>query len=220
MPMPGTLFLDEIGELPLEAQSKFLRAIQEKAFHRVGGNQDIHVDTRLICATNQDLEAMVAQKKFRQDLFYRLSVFPLRIPPLRERRDDIIPMAKHFIMQKAKIRELNGEILTPGACRILTEYPWPGNIRELINVVERIMILKGEKLPVHSDDLAFLRTNHHQNTNEDGLIELPPQGINFDALQKNIIDQALTMSAQNQSAAARMLGLSRGRFRTLLKMVD
>mgnify|MGYP000380309612 CR=1 FL=1 len=216
----GTLFLDEIGELPLEAQSKFLRAIQEKAFQRVGGNQDIHVDTRLICATNQDLETMVAQKTFRQDLFYRLSVFPLKIPPLRERRDDIIPMAKHFIMQKAKIRELNGEVLTPGACRILTEYPWPGNIRELINVVERVMILKDEKLPVHSDDLGFLRNNHHHNGRENSLVELPPQGINFDALQKNIIDQALNMSAQNQSAAARLLGLSRGRFRTLLKMAE
>jgi len=151
----GTLFLDEIGELPLEAQAKLLRAIQEKSVQRVGSNQDIPVRCRLICATNRDLPRFVGEGGFREDLFYRLAVFPIHLPPLRERRQDIVPLVRHCL-EKLGNRRVEGEILTPAAQRLLQEYPWPGNVRELFNVVERAMIMKGGATPFSSDDFPYL----------------------------------------------------------------
>ncbi|MBF0101110.1 MAG: sigma-54-dependent Fis family transcriptional regulator [Desulfobacterales bacterium] len=216
----GTLFLDEVGDLPLEAQAKLLRVIQEKTVQRVGGNQDIVVSTRLICATNQCLEKLVESKSFRQDLYYRLAVFPVHIPPLRERKKDVIPLSHYFIKKFAKASELSKDLLTPGAVKMLMDFSWPGNVRELSNVLERAMILKSGTLPITSDDLFFLRSDLKAQIDIDGLFKLPPTGINFEALQRDIVRQALELTSNNQSAAARLLGLSRARFRTLLKMLD
>jgi DNA-binding NtrC family response regulator len=137
----GTLFLDEIGEIPLELQPKFLRALQEQEFERLGGNRTIRVDVRILAATNRDLKQMVDEGKFRSDLYYRLNVFPLTVPPLRERRQDIGLLIRFFIQRYAKKLNRGIEEISPTALEALTRYDWPGNIRELRNVVERSVIL-------------------------------------------------------------------------------
>jgi formate hydrogenlyase transcriptional activator len=137
----GTLFLDEIGEIPLELQPKLLRALQEQEFERLGGNRTIRVDIRIIAATNRNLKQMVDEGRFRSDLYYRLNVFPLTVPPLRERREDIELLTRFFTQRYArKLNRTIDEIPSP-ALQALTQYDWPGNIRELQNVVERSVIL-------------------------------------------------------------------------------
>jgi transcriptional regulator with GAF, ATPase, and Fis domain len=138
----GTIFLDEIGEMSLPLQVKLLRVLQEREFERVGGNRTIHVDVRIVAATNQDLETLVEEKRFRKDLFYRLNVIPIVIPPLRERRSDIPLLIDHFLthFNQTKHTEVSG--LAPDALHPLTEYDWPGNIRELENMIERLVVLK------------------------------------------------------------------------------
>jgi DNA-binding NtrC family response regulator len=216
----GTLFLDEIGELPLEAQAKLLRVIQERIIQRVGGNQDISVDIRLICATNQDLEKLVEKGRFRQDLYYRIAVFPIQVPPLRKRQEAIASLATFFIRRWGGLREFNGEIITPSAMRILKNYSWPGNVRELANAMERVMILKAGQLPVNSDDLKFLQGSPASTDDCAELLQLPMGGIHFETLQKRLVHQALERTAGNQSSAARLLGLTRAKFRTLVKLVE
>src|ERR1700732_422904 len=150
----GTLFLDEIGELPLELQPKLLRAIQEQEVERVGGNRTIHVDIRLIAATNRNLKQMVEEGKFRSDLFYRLHVFPLNVPSLRERRGDIPLLTRYFIQKHAQRMGRDIETIPASAFAALTRYDWPGNIRELQNVLERAVILThGPSLHVEIPEL-------------------------------------------------------------------
>lgn len=137
----GSIFLDEIGELSLPMQAKLLRVLQERSFERVGGNTPVQVDIRILAATNRDLEAMVAEGKFREDLFYRLNVFPLSIPPLRERGTDIIALAEHFAVQIAEEMGLEPLRIATPALNLLMSYRWPGNVRELENVIERAILL-------------------------------------------------------------------------------
>ena len=213
----GTLFLDEIGDLPLEAQAKLLRALQEKIVQRVGGNEPIEVDVRVVCATNQDLGSLVKQGKFRSDLFYRVDVFPLHIPPLRERMEAIVPLAEHF-MRKFRERLSERPLLTQGAKRTLMDHAWPGNVRELANAVERAVILAGEE-PVTTEHLSFLRTG----TVRTGTVEawkLSPCGLSLETLERDLIRQALEMTDNNQSAAARLLGLTRSKLRTRVKQLE
>ncbi len=213
----GTLFLDEIGDLPLEAQAKLLRALQEKVIQRVGGNRPIKVDARVVCATNQDLEDLVKKGRFRQDLFFRINVFPLHIPPLRERKEAIIPLAEHFI-NKFIERQCQGPYLTQGAKRILMEHTWPGNVRELANAVERAVIIAGAP-PISADTLSFLKNSRMQREYAEQL-RLPPEGLNLEALEKDLIRQALQATGNNQSAAARLLGLTRSKLRTRVKQLE
>ena len=150
----GTLFLDEIGEMPLELQSKLLRAIQEQELERVGGNRTIHVDIRIIAATNRDLKQMVEEGKFRSDLYYRLHVFPLNVPALRERREDIPLLTRYFVQKHAQRMGRNIESIPTSTLEALTRYDWPGNIRELQNVLERAVILtQGTSLHVEVPEL-------------------------------------------------------------------
>src|SRR5271166_3691994 len=137
----GTLFLDEIGDMPLHLQTKLLRVLQEQEFERVGGNRTIQVDVRIVAATNRDLKAMVEENKFRADLYYRLAVFPMNVPPLRERREDIAVLTRHFVQKHAKRMGRNIESIPTHAMEALTNYDWPGNIRELQNVIERSVVL-------------------------------------------------------------------------------
>lgn len=212
----GTLFLDEIGDLPLESQAKILRALQEKKFQRVGGNREIPVDVRVICATNRDLEKMVHDNQFRQDLFFRINVFPIEMPPLRSRKDDIIPLAAHFL----KFFGMNeNHELTEGACLKLMAYPWPGNVRELANVMERAMILTRDTGEITSSTLSFLHPRS-PGTNNHGLIKLPPDGIALQRVHISLVKQALAASGNNQTSAARLLGLSRAKFRVMLKNIE
>jgi len=137
----GTLFLDEIGEMPLHLQTKLLRVLQEQEFERVGGNRTIQVDVRIVAASNRDLKAMVEENKFRADLYYRLAVFPLNVPPLRERREDIASLTRYFVRKHAQRMGRNIESIPSYAVEALTNYDWPGNIRELQNVIERSVVL-------------------------------------------------------------------------------
>jgi two-component system response regulator AtoC len=152
----GTLFLDEIGDLPLALQAKILRALEEKQFERVGGTQSLHVDVRVVAATNRNLKQRVAERQFREDLFFRLSVFPIQIPPLRERVDDVLILARHFVEKFC--RDLNKTELTlaPGAIDELRAYQWPGNVRELQNCIERAVILtEGDAIHARHLSLSF-----------------------------------------------------------------
>ena len=150
----GTLFLDEIGEMPLELQPKLLRAIQEQELERIGGNRTIHVDIRIIAATNRNLKQMVEEGKFRSDLYYRLHVFPLNVPPLRERREDIPVLTRYFVQKHAQRMGRNIETIPTSTLEALTRYDWPGNVRELQNVLERAVILThGSSLHVEMSEL-------------------------------------------------------------------
>jgi formate hydrogenlyase transcriptional activator len=151
----GTLFLDEIGEIPLELQPKLLRALQEQELERLGGNRTIRVDVRIIAATNRDLRAMVEENTFRADLYYRLNVFPVHVPPLRERREDIALLTRYFVQKYAQRMGRNIESIPPHALEALTNYDWPGNIRELQNIIERSVLLSnGPELHVALPEIS------------------------------------------------------------------
>jgi formate hydrogenlyase transcriptional activator len=153
----GTVFLDEVGDIPLELQPKLLRVLQEREFERLGSNRTLHTDARLIAATNRDLAAMLEQQKFRYDLFYRLNVFPVRVPPLRDRSEDIPLLVRHFTQQFARGMNKRIETIASETMNILCEYQWPGNIRELQNVIERAVILSsGPELRL---EFSHLRTS-------------------------------------------------------------
>ena len=213
----GSLFLDEIGDLPLESQGKLLRALQEKRFHRVGGNEEIPVDVRVVCATNRNLESMVHQKMFRQDLFYRINVFPIVIPPLRQRRDDIVPIAEYLMKTFTFGKD---HVLTEGACQKLKEYPWPGNVRELANVLERCLILTRDSRRITADTLSFLQVTPKDQRSPNIRIRLPANGIALQRVQMSLVKQALEAAGNNQTTAAKLLGLSRSKFRVLLKNLN
>lgn len=200
----GTLFLDEVGELSLTAQAKLLRALQEKEFERVGGTKTLQVDVRLIAATNRNLEEMIADGRFRQDLYYRINVFPLHSPPLRERKDDIIPLATYFVDRYNKESSREAMRISPAASALLLEYAWPGNIRELQNVMERAVILCGSGDVLDASHLPFLRKG---NTPQDAIA---PTTLN-DALadlEKRLIVEALKAEQGNMIKAAERLGIT------------
>ncbi|RJP84118.1 MAG: sigma-54-dependent Fis family transcriptional regulator [Desulfobacteraceae bacterium] len=209
----GTLFLDEIGDLPQEAQAKLLRALQDKKVQRVGGNEEIPLDVRILCATNQDLSKLVQQGKFRQDLYYRINVFPVETPPLRDRIDDIVPLAEFFLKRLKGGKEVR---MTDGAIRTLQTYSWPGNVRELANAMERVMILSPGDGSVTAETLSFLRGGAGTLCAADPFT-LPPGGICLESLENDMVRQALALTGNNQSAAAALLGLTRAKFRVLAK---
>ena len=152
----GTMFLDEIGEVPLELQPKLLRVLQEREFERLGSTKTLHTDARLVAATNRDLEGLVAEQKFRADLYYRLNVFPVRVPTLGERSEDIPLLVRHFVQKYSRQMNKAIDTIPPETMTTLVEYPWPGNVRELQNVIERaVIVTKGSVLNVPGDDLGL-----------------------------------------------------------------
>ena len=213
----GTLFLDEIGDMPVGAQVKLLRFLEDARFRRVGGTTDIRVDVRVIAATNRDLDQAVADETFRSDLYYRLKVVPLRIPPLRERPDDVAPLAQYFVERLA--RDLNRDVptLTPDAIRVLEAYPWPGNVRELRNVFERALILEDtqEIGPEHLPE--EIRGCPRPAAGSGPPVSLPPEGFRLEEVERDLIQQAVTRTGGNVSRAAKLLGLSRGALRYRLE---
>jgi transcriptional regulator with PAS, ATPase and Fis domain len=201
----GTVFLDEIGDLPLPMQPKMLRVIEDKEFERIGGTSVIRSDFRLIAATNQNLEEMLADRRFRKDLFYRLNVIPLHIPPLRERREDILPLVRHFLNQAAEEAFLPEITLDSDAEDILRSYHWPGNIRELSNVLERILSsLEGNT--IHLSDLPFYLYRSRKIASK--LSTASIRDVQSRA-EKEAILHALRLTHYNKSRAAAMLGIHR-----------
>jgi DNA-binding NtrC family response regulator len=208
----GTVFLDEIGEMTPALQAKVLRFLEDKTFRRVGGSGDIHVDVRVIAATNRNLEELVQEGKFRDDLYYRLNVLRIEVPPLRVRQDDVSLLAQHFIetFSKEFKRPVHG--MSRPAEAALKAYAWPGNVRELRNLVERAMLLcEGEMLqPSDFDSLHTARAQSH--TGHAGFM-LPAEGVNLEEVERSLVVQALERAGGNQTRAATMLGLHRDQIR-------
>jgi len=202
----GTLFLDEIAELPLDLQTRLLRVLQEKMLEPVGSERSISLSVRVLAATNQPLEQRVAAGQFRQDLYYRLNVVPLLIPPLRERKEDILPLARHFLAKHSGGREWQIPLAT---AERLVHMPWPGNVRELENLCQRAALLAEE--PVFSDE--FLTVNPARAAEQPRLsldgIELPEGGVSLVDLERAILVRALEMNDYNQSSTARFLRIPR-----------
>jgi DNA-binding NtrC family response regulator len=213
----GTAFLDEIGEMGLAMQAKLLRFLEEKTFKHVGGTRDIRVDVRIVAASNRLLREAVAEGRFRADLFYRLEVIPLRLPPLRERREDVPLLAQHFLDHfNREFRKKTTEI-EPAALDRLTAHDWPGNIRELRNVIERIMILEDKPRIELADLPASIRGGVDGSADPAAHRELPLGRMTLEELERQAIVQALRRSSDNQVHAAKLLGISRDTLRYRMK---
>lgn len=201
----GTLLLDEIGDLPLTMQSKLLRVIQEREFERLGGNRVIKVDVRIIAATNKDLRGLVAEGKFRIDLFYRLNVLPINVPPLRERKQDIPLLIGHFIEKICREKNITPKIVSSETIGLLLKYSWPGNVRELENIVERTMFLaegyvvKPEALPPHIQSLGYSGEGREFKLIKDAVREV----------EKQLIVEAMQRAKGNKVMASKLLGITR-----------
>lgn len=206
----GSLFLDEIGEMPINLQAKLLRVLENGTFRRVGGTTDIKVDVRVISATNKDIKEEIASGRFREDLYYRLNVVPIHIPPLRERKEDIPLLVEHFLK---KISD-QAKKVTPEAMRILIDYPWKGNVRELENVVERVVLLT-EKEEITPAELPNEIIGYAEEIKE--IPELTKEGINLDTImtdiEKKYLLKALEKSTGVKKEAAKLLNLSFRSFR-------
>ena len=205
----GTLFLDEIGELPMPLQAKLLRVLENQSFRRLGGLKDVQINARVITATNRDLAKAVEDGHFRQDLYYRLNVIYIQIPPLRERREDVIPMANFFV--DAYNTKFNRKIegLTPEAGQMLIDHDWPGNVRELRNAIERAMILE-ETNRIRPVNLPLAVREHHGDVHA-------PVGLSLVDHEKQLIVEALKKASGNQSQAAKLLDISRDTLRYRMK---
>jgi len=202
----GTLFLDEIGDMSLGLQAKLLRVLQNKEIIRLGGREKIKIDARVLTATNRNLEMMIDQGAFRSDLYYRINIFPLPLPPLRERKEDIPELIEYFLGQ------LGEKGITAQAKMILMEYDWPGNIRELLNILERAAIVAEttidvEHLPAITSSLGEKKVT----------FEIPDEGINLDDVEKKLIIDALKKAKGNKTKAADLLGLTRRRLYSMME---
>lgn len=203
----GTLFLDAVGEMSLPLQAKVLRVLEERAFERVGGTETIRVDVRIIAATNRNLEEALRENRFREDLYFRLNVFPLRLPPLRRRREDIALLAKTFLAQYARKYEKGARELDQEALSLLLRYPWPGNVRELEHTIERAVLLSNGPIVRPEDlDLDLLAI---------GLGDGPEdEGMTLSELEREYIKRVLRRVRGHKGRAARILGINR---KTLLE---
>jgi len=201
----GTIFLDEVGELALPVQVKLLRVLQEKEVERVGGTEIIKVDVRVLAATNRELKKMVEEGTFREDLYYRLNVIPIELPPLRERKEDIAELIDYFLEKYCGEMGREKLEINKNALELLVDYEWKGNIRELENVIERLVILS-QCNAINEKDLPKEILHQDKSMSE---FELPETGINLEEVEKSLILQALRMSENNQTKAAQLLGITR-----------
>ncbi len=210
----GTLLLDEIGDLKPAMQVKLLRVLETRQFRRVGGTQDIAVDVRVIALTNKDLAAAVRAGEFRQDLYYRLKVIGVTMPPLRERKEDIEPLAEHFLESFAAEFKKPRKKLSEEALQAFRRYPWPGNARELRNAIERLVILEAD--PVICLDHLPLEIRAGLPANSPAAITLPAEGISLETVERDLVRQAMERTAGNQTRAAALLGIERDALRRRL----
>src|SRR5829696_3663386 len=204
----GSLFLDEIGDMSPSTQAKILRVLQEHEFERLGGTRTLRVDVRLIAATNRDLSAMVQSGQFREDLYYRLNVVAIEMPPLRERKDDIVPLANSFIKRFSAELKKRIDGLEPDAQKLLMRYNWPGNIRELENAIERAMLL-AEGRAIVGDDLRLGETSSAgPGRDHAAIVKIPPTGVPLEDIERHALVEALKMSNWVQKDAAELLSIS------------
>jgi two-component system NtrC family response regulator len=203
----GTLFLDEVGEIPLALQPKILRVLQSGDVDRLGADRPVRVDVRIVAATHRNLEQLASDGTFREDLYYRLAVIPLIVPPLRDRRDDIPLLAEHFLRRMEDKTGRSGLRIPPEAFSLFDRYPWPGNVRELENTIERLVVLSREdQLGVQSLPDKIRGVGDPAGATG---IKLPPQGVRLDELERDLIGQALERNGGNRTKAAKDLGLTR-----------
>lgn len=202
----GTLLLDEVSEIPLELQPKLLRALQEQQFERVGGIVPVQVDVRLIATSNRNMKEEVERKRFREDLYYRLNVVPIHLPPLRERPEDILPLAEYFLERLCKLCGKPPPLLSAEACSLLRSHCWPGNVRELANVIERCVVMHtSHVIGAEQVQLDFPSSRH------------VPVGLSLHDMEKRLILETLAATAQNKTKAARILQISVRTLRNKLK---
>lgn len=222
----GSIFLDEIGDLPIDAQSKLLRVLQEQEFQRLGSSETVRVDVRVIAATNVNLEQAVKERRFREDLYYRLNVVPIHLPPLRERRDDI-PRLLQFFLEKIRAAEsAQPKQISEEAIAYLQQRDWPGNIRQLEHAVQMAFALSGERCILTPSDFR-VRQNQPTEINSAPPVQTPEltrEGINFDevvsSLELSLLDQALRMSNGNKARAADLLGIKRTTLLAKMKSLE
>lgn len=226
----GTLFLDEIGEMETSLQAKLLRVLEEGAFRRVGGLKDLSLDVRVIAASNRDLKEGSEAGGFRLDLYYRLAVILIEVPPLRDRGDDVILLAEYFIARFNEQLKRRVQGLSPEAADVFRAYRWPGNIRELRNVIERVMILEDGDLITTAYlprglasgrvRVAVVSPEQDSDQGKARLFELPTDGVSLDEVEMSLVRQAMARSGGNQTRAAEMLGISRDQLRYRLKKLE
>ncbi|CAM2007519.1 sigma-54-dependent transcriptional regulator [Acanthopleuribacter pedis] len=212
----GTLFLDEIGEMPLETQAKLLGFLESRRFRRVGGTRDIAVDLRIVAATNQNMDQLIDEKKFREDLYYRLNVIEIDMPSLRSRAADIPLLCRFFVDHFNRKFKKTIQGISDDALTYLSRYAWPGNVRELRNVVERAMILSQNKV-LQPDDFPLRRRKSADAPAGNEGFSLPPEGIPLDTVEETLVRQALERTEGNQTKAAKLLSLSRDQLRYRMK---
>jgi two-component system response regulator AtoC len=204
----GTVYLDEISEMTPALQAKLLRVLEEKAFKRVGGAQDVRVDVRVIAATNREIEQAVSQGQFRADLFFRLNVLTVRLPPLRDRHGDVPLLVEHFIRTFSQEFRKPVSEAAPATLQALQAHHWPGNVRELRNVIERAVLLTEHEV-LQVEDLGGLAARDPSASP----FRLPPEGVRFESLEQDLVRQALERAGGNQTRAAALLGMNRDQIR-------
>ena len=209
----GTIFLDEIGDVPGSIQVKLLHVLQDRQFDRLGGTKTLKVDVRVIAATNQDLRAALEQGTFRQDLYYRLNVVPISIPPLRERKEEIPYLVDYFIARFARESDKPLTGITSAALQLLADFHWPGNVRELENIIERAVALSTGTVIDTADIRLDISTSAPAAAASGGSAPFPPEGMTLEQFEDEIIREALRRAGGNKSQAARLLGLSRNALR-------
>jgi DNA-binding NtrC family response regulator len=208
----GTVLLDEIGEISPPTQVKLLQVIEEKSYVRVGGTETLHCDVRLVAATHRNLESMIGDGEFREDLFYRLNVFPIEMPPLRARGNDLVLLVRHHLSQRGR----TADAISSDALALLLAHPFPGNVRELENLLDRAMILAGSRVIGRGDFPSLDKALPHTGS-PPPVVSIPDEGLSLEALEKTLIEQALSKAGGNKSQAARLLGLTR---RTLYSRME
>jgi PAS domain S-box-containing protein len=214
----GTLFLDEIGEIPLTLQAKLLRVLEEQSFRRLGGLKDIHVDLRFIAATNKNLREAVKEGAFRQDLYFRLNVIQIMIPPLRERTEDVLPLAQFFIEHYNRKFKRRIEGLSPEAEALLMSHDWPGNVRELRNAIERAMILEeSSSITPPSLPISISHSEFRPMAAPEPNLEIPDSGLSLVDSERQLLARALEKTGGNQTQAARLLRITRDTLRYKMK---
>jgi DNA-binding NtrC family response regulator len=220
----GTLFLDEIGDLPLELQAKLLRVLQERELQRLGSSETVKVDVRVVAATNADLAAMVREGRFREDLYYRINVVPLAMPPLRERGRDIEILARHFVEKICRMEEIPVKRIAPETLDRLRRYNWPGNVRQLENAVETAVALSGTRESLMPGDFALPLPQRRPAAEAPAFIAVPDEGLDFEAtvgrIELGILEQALKKTKGNKKMAAELLRLKRTTLTAKLKTLE